>query len=701
MNPERLARLHELARAHGVQLSYADMRGQQQPASPEMLSATLNSMGVPASGDKEIAESLKQAQARRWIQGIEPVVVAWDRKPFSIDVRVPTRLRGKAIRCVLRLEGGQEKVTSLNLRSASSETVRVNGVGYFTAQLPLPALPFGYHHLELELGNRRVRSLLISAPTKSYSKPGVREWGIFLPLYAAHSKESWGAGNFSDWEKLCAWTASHGSKLGGTLPLLAAFLDQPACDPSPYSPASRLFWNEFYLDIPRVPEFASCPEAQKLAGSIAFQKRLADFRKNPLIDYQSQWAVRRSILEILARFFFDRASARRSAFEQFLTNRPEVEDYARFRAVCDGQKTSWRNWPKRLRDGELREGDFDPKTKGFHLYVQWLAQEQMDQLVARSRESRCEFYLDLPLGVHPDSYDIWRERNHFALAANVGAPPDHFFTQGQNWGFSPLHPQRIRELGYRHVIQFLQFQMRHTQRLRIDHVMGLHRLYWISQGFAPTQGVYVNYPAEELHAILSLESHRHRTTLVGENLGTVPPEVNAGMHRHGLSEMFVLQFEQQPDPDSALRTPPAQSVASLNTHDTPTFAAHLQALDISEQRKLGLIPKAQLQAKRAGRRKSNQALAAFLRRQGFLKADSNASRIRNACLAWLARSPAEVVLVNLEDLLGETQPQNMPGTYKERPNWRRKTRLSLEQIFASQDIQRVLKRLSKERNRPR
>src|SRR5581483_12125792 len=191
-------------------------------------------------------------------------------------------------------------------------------------------------------------------------------------------------------------------------------------------------------------------------------------------------------------------------------------------------------------------------------------------------------------------YDVWRERRHFAHEAAAGAPPDAFFTKGQNWGFAPLHPERIREHGYGYLRRLLAFQMRHAGVLRIDHVMGLHRLYWIPPGFPAADGAYVRYPAEEWHAIFNLESLRQRTELVGENLGTVPPEVNAAMTRHHLRRMFVVPFEQRPDPRAALTPPPVHSVASVNTHDMPTFAAHWRGLDLAERQALGLIPLAGL-----------------------------------------------------------------------------------------------------------
>ncbi len=689
MKPAASNHLSDLARTCGVQAGYINMTGKRHDATPEAIVATLEALGVRARSPREIQQSLCGWHERHWTRGIEPVIVAWDQKPFHVGLHLPRQRNTKNSRCLLRMENGTEKILPIIPKHQKLlAEARVNGRDYVAIQVALPALPLGYHHLELEVGNQTHRSLIISAPTRGFSRRGVRDWGAFLPMYAAHSKRSWGAGNFSDWDQLCAWIGSLGGKIVGTLPLLAAFLDFPTCDPSPYSPASRLFWNEFYLDIERVPEFAECPIAQKLVNSAAFQKRLNGFRNAPLVDYKAEWSVRRKILEMLADCFLEQhdghvpsRQSRRAEFERFVREHPQAEDYARFRAACDQRKTSWHNWPERMRAGRLRAGDYDEATKNFHLYVQWLAQAQINQLIGNCRKRGVQFYLDLPLGVHPDGYDVWRERDCFAIDAKVGAPPDNFFTEGQDWGFAPLHPQRIREQGYRHVIDYLRFQMRHTGLLRIDHVMGLHRLYWIPRGFSPKQGVYVNYPAEELHAILSLESHRNKTMLVGENLGTVPPEVNESMKRHGLLEMFIVQYEQRQDAKAALRTPPQRSVASLNTHDMPTFAAHWLGLEIADHASLGLVPKHQIAAKRAARKTLNKALAGFLRQQGTLKTKADLASVLRACLLWLGRSPAEIVLVNLEDLMLEKLPQNVPGTYMERPNWRRRARLTLEQIF--------------------
>ena len=779
-----------LAALNGVQPSFVDAAGERQSASPEVLCALLHALGVPAGNEMEVRESLRAGRLRPYRQGIEPATVAWDGHCPKVSVQLPAKLAHKLTQARVLFEAGHAE--KLKPCLVVLKTREIEGEHFEERQISLPPLPFGYHTLEITAGDALYRTLVISSPIHSYTEPcdhslsrlahsgskppggrpspspprsggegwdeeaprahgekfldpasrrsaaetdrpsTLRSWGAFLPMYAVHSEQSWGAGNFSDWERFSNWIGELGGSVAATLPLLAAFLDYPDCEPSPYSPASRLFWNEFYLDITRVPEFAHCRSAQSLVRSKSFQSRLRAFRASDIIDYRAQWQSRRQVLELLAKDFFSRSSRRRINFQNYLQQHPQVEDYAAFRAVCDKLKKSWQHWPERMRNGTLRQGDYDESTNKFHLYVQWLAQEQVEQLAAHGERAGVKLYLDLPLGVSPNGYDVWRERDSFALGADAGAPPDMFFTKGQNWGFAPLHPRRIRESGYRHVLALLRFQMRHARMLRIDHVMGLHRLYWVPRGFAAREGTYVHYPAEELQAIFNLESHRHRTILVGENLGTVPPIVNRSLRWHRLREMFVVQFEEQPDPNAALRRPPTRSVASLNTHDTPTFAAHWRGDDLVDRVRLGLLSKAELKGAKKQRDRLKKALVNFLAKHGFSnspqaqfqpnagatspspprsggegwgevalraqggnrlvhgKVKPQAHEVLRALLAWLRASPSELVLVNVEDLWLERRPQNVPGTSNERPNWRRKTRFTLEEIFQNHELHKLL-----------
>ena len=682
--------LHKLAELSGVHPSFIDAANERKTASPEVLAGVLKALGVPAGNEKEIRDSLRANRRKPYRQCLEPVTVAWDQCPAKIICHLPAKLSNKRLHLRLSFENGHVAQMALKPHVLGSE--EIGGERFVGMEFILPPLPFGYHTWKVSAGDCEYRTLILAAPTRSFSEPTAkRSWGAFLPLYAAHSDKSWGAGNFSDWERLSDWLGSQGGKVAATLPLLAEFLDYPVCEPSPYSPASRLFWNEFFLDIPSVPEFARCREAQALVRSKAFQTQLRSFRGSEFIDYRIQWAARRSVLELLAEYFFTKASPRRAEFEKFLRERPEVKSYAAFRAVCDKLKTSWHHWPQRLREGTVRKRDYDASAQQFHLYVQWLAHGQMEDLIRRTEKNGVQLYLDLPLGVNPDGYDVWCERDSFVLEASAGAPPDLFFSKGQDWGFAPLHPQRIRESGYKHVLAFLRFQMQHARLLRIDHVMGLHRLYWVPRGFDASQGTYVNYPAAELHALFNLESHRHRTRLVGENLGTVPTEVNDSLARHGWREMFVVQFQERSDPKAALWPAPALSVASLNTHDTPTFAAHWRGDDLVERVRLGLLPRHQLRGAKKNREKLKSALVKFLKAHGLLKnRNPGPQEVLRAVLAWLKAGESEIVLVNLEDLWLEKRPQNVPGTSSERPNWRRKAKFTLEQIFQDPRLRKLI-----------
>ncbi len=679
MISSRKTPLQRLAEAAGVQTSYVDNTGVPRAASEETLTAILQVLGVDPQNPKEAFESMAAEKKKRVC---EPVIVCWQKKTSPV---VKINLSGeRKVKLLLQTDGIESELKPDLLKNQD---------------LRLPQLPTGYHKLIIEKGNDRTEALLISAPQKLFA-PGedLFQWGTFLPLYAAHSKESWGAGNFSDWKRLGRWLASKGGKVMGTLPILSAFLDYPVVEPSPYSPASRLFWNEFYIDITSLPEFQKSKAAGTTVGSSGFKRKLQKFKTSEYVNYPEEWALRRKVLETLAREFFSLESPRRREFEEYLQAHPEVEDYAAFRASCDRTKTAWQNWPDSAKAGKLPLSFYSEEVRDFYLYIQWIAQSQMDDLLASFGADGVRFYLDLPLGVNPDGYDSWRYREFFAAGASAGAPPDSFFTKGQDWGFAPLHPERSREQHYQYVIDYLRFQMRHTGMLRIDHVMGLHRLYWVPRGLPASAGAYVRYPAEELYAILSVESHRHKTMLVGENLGTVPPEVNESMDRHGVRRMYVLQYEQRPK--GPLPKPDHFVAASLNTHDMPTFASHWAGNDIADRASLGLIPKKEIQQFKKVREQLRRTLVKFLKAKSLLlSAEPKTLEILAATLKFLARSPAETVLINLEDLWLEKRPQNTPGTTRERINWRGKSKLSLEQIEKNNQVVKILDEINSARQK--
>jgi 4-alpha-glucanotransferase len=676
--------LHRLAEQYGIQTAYLDALGQRRQASPEALLRVLQVLGSHVSRAGEARQALRERRQECWRRVLEPAHVAWRGEPAAVRLRLPVRQSRSLMSGRLCMEDGTERSWSCQLADLlETERTRVEHITYVAREVTLPEdLPPGYHQLTLEMDGTAFQTLILSAPRRAYvgptQEPG-RAWGVFLPLYALQTQHSWGCGDFSDLETLLAWTGRLGGGVVGTLPLLAAFLDEP-CEASPYSPVSRLFWNELYLDVSRAPELESCPEARALMRSEDFVAELLVLRDAPLVDYRRTMALKRRILSELVRSFFQGSSERRAVFAQFLRAQPQVEDYAAFRAVQERRRTPWTEWPAPLRDGTVADDDFDPQVHQYHLYVQWLAAEQMAAVADKARALGPGMYLDLPLGVHAHGYDVWRERPAFAAGVSGGAPPDVVFPRGQNWGFAPLHPEGIRAQGYRYVRAFVRRQMDLAGILRIDHMPSFHRVFWVPDGMEAKDGVFVRYPAEELYALFSLESHRHRTVLVGEDLGTVPPEVRLAMKQHGFQRMYVVQYELKPAPEVALPEAQADSVASVNTHDMPPFAAYWEGQDVQQRLDLHLLDEAAYQRERSLRQAVREALISLLRERGLLSEAEDARAVLHACLRFLAEGPSQLVLVSLEDLWLETRPQNVPSTWQEYPNWRRKARFTLEEM---------------------
>ncbi|HEX6230299.1 MAG TPA: 4-alpha-glucanotransferase [Actinomycetota bacterium] len=644
--------------------------------------AVLRALGAPIEGPEDVPDALRERREELARRLVEPVVPAWE-GVGSVLLTLPSGRVPEHVRCRLHLEDGsvrswKAEVSSLHPAPAGEGFLRAAGARAADLALPDP-MPFGYHRLEVELGARAGAASVISAPLRAADTLGSGCWGVFAPVYALHRARSWGVGDLSDLAALLEAVRGLEGTLVGTLPLYAAFLKDPA-EPSPYSPVSRLFWNELFLDIEALPEVRADAAARRLARSAGVRRELERLRAGELVDHGGVMDVKRRVLEGAARALLSRPSARRDAFEAFGRQRPRLEDYARFRAAGERWGVDWRRWPGPPRDGRLDGSEVDPDAVGYHRYVQWAAEEQLGSL------ARGALYLDLPLGVHPDGYDVWRERDAFAFGVSAGAPPDDFFPLGQDWGFPPPHPERIREQGYAYQIECLRHAMRHAGAMRVDHVMGLHRLYVVPHGDPADRGAYVRHRPEEWYAILSLESHRAGTTVVGEDLGTVPPGVRSSLRRYGVLGSHVLQMEIDPDRAPPLREPPARSLASLNTHDMPPFAAFWRGLDIAQRVAHGLLSEAEAAAERERRARLREAVTAQLRSEGHLRSRRPSDgEVLAACLAALASSPAAAVVVSLEDLLGETRAQNLPGVAAH-PSWRRRTAVPLDEAIGSDGV---------------
>lgn len=692
------ATVRELARLWGVQESYRDTEGHLRKASDEALVAVTAALGAPIPETGATSAEIETAMAARrreiWRQVVDPVLVARDGVLRSVSLRVPQQGASGAALFEITGEDGTAVSTAgdVHLRRLSG-MAGVDGTVQVQVQVPVGLrLPLGYHRLEVSAAGRSGSALVISAPSRAPDPAGERQWGVFAPLWALHSAHSVGMGDLGDLRDLLAFVGGLGGSLVATLPLLANFLDE-LFEPSPYSPVSRLFWNEAYLDLRAVPEVAASGEASALLAEA--HRRLAvpgsgGGNGDPgLVDYRAVAAAKRGVLAAALRAL-EEGGRRREALEARAATKPALEAYATFRAACEHFRRPWTSWPQDARQGAFGPGEVPPETRAYHRFVQLLAEEQIQGVGAGTGAS---LLFDLPLGGHPAGFDVWAHQDLFVLRLTTGAPPDALNRGGQDWGNPPLHPDRLRSSGYAYPIACIRHLLAHSGALRIDHVMGLHRAYVLPRRDLAADGAYLRYHHEEAYALLCLEAHRAHggagALLVGEDLGTVPDYVRRAMASRGLLRCYVGQFAIEVDglAGPGLRPVPSDTFATLNTHDVASFAAWWRAEDLDRGLGLGLFGPEQAAALGAERAEAREAVVAGLRRAGLLGGQGPGapgahaeSEVFDAWLTWLGRSPARAVAVSLEDLWGERAPQNIPGTTTQYPNWRRRAAHSLESI---------------------
>ncbi len=676
--------LERLARAYDIQLSYKDLQENEIHARPQSLVAALCGMGVIESA-ADVSDALKHFEVTAWRWSIPPVVVTWEGKRGHVSLRLPEAAALGTGSLKVELESGAELVRDLVLAKAKvTDRATVGGERFVELDVALPSgLPYGYHRLCIDVGGQRMQAQVISAPRRVYASPEGPSWGVFMPLYALHSKRSWGIGDYTDLKRLIEWSGSRGAGLVATLPLLPAFLDEPFA-PSPYEPVSRLFWNEVFVD-PEAPLDGDMPSVD--AGVATEARSLVD---TPDVDYAAVMRLKRQVLETQAAGLADDSEAGRE-MQAYLASRPEVRDYAAFRAAVEKLGPDWRAWRQKQRDGELGPHDYDPATARYYEYAQWRAHTQMRIVADTATSLGMRSYLDLPVGVHEQGYDAWRYRDVFAQGMTVGAPPDLYATNGQNWGFQPLNPHALRKSGYEYVARYLRHYFASAKMLRIDHAIGLHRLYWIPEGATGHDGVFVRQPAEELYAVLCLESTRYEAVVIAENLGLVPPEVDRGLKAHGISGMYVQIFEMTGRKNQPLRRPRADAVASFSTHDLPTFAGYWQDDDLKQREALGLLTPERVAEEQKDRSRDRKALVGRLKERGLVQEETETGQLFRGSTALLAESDAHWVLLNLEDTWGETRPQNLPGTNtEEHPNWVARSAYSLDEFDSVPELTKAI-----------
>lgn len=699
-------RLRWLAAAHGIEAGFHDIWGRRHEASDATLRALLADLGVPADSDADVDRELAATHPRYWHRLAEPVVAVDARSArFEVAVRLARRSPGERIAWRLSVETGasaqgDDAVDALALREASD----VHGIAHELRTLAIPvALPPGYHRLELRAGAASAEVLVVAAPATCYRPPllagHARVWGWSVQLYALRSSRNWGIGDFGDLLELVDLAALRGACAIGLNPLHARVARDPG-RASPYSPSSRLWLDTLAIDVEAIEDFGECDAARERVGEPAFQARLAALREAGLIDHEGVSRAKHEVLRELHAHFRSRHlaqdSPRAREFRAFQAQAGEaLRRHASFEAMQEGA-------------GE------DAQRVEYHEYLQWQADRQLARAAARCRElgMAIGLYLDLAVSVDRSGSDVWSFPGCFAATASVGAPPDDFNLSGQDWGLPPLLAQASRERGHEPFVLALRANMRHAGALRIDHVMGLMRLYWVPRGAGAHAGAYVRYPLDELLAIVRLESHRNRCVVVGEDLGTVPDAVREALARAGVLSYRLLYFQRDASGEFLpARDYPHDALVSIGTHDLPTLAGWWQGRDIELRDSLGLFPdEATRERLRDERALDRRRLLDALARAGRLPAHAGVhldpdalargpltAALVEAIHGWLASTPSRLMMVQPEDWIGALEQNNLPGTVDEHPNWRRKLALSIDELRADAAGARLAAVLARER----
>lgn len=528
-------------------------------------------------------------------------------------------------------------------------------------------LPYGYHRWHGDDG-RTCR--VIVSPGRCYLPRKLHTWGWAAQLYALRSAGSWGMGDLGDLRELARWSSEEHkagmlliNPIGATLPLAEQ-------QPSPYSPSTRLYRSLLYLrmeDLPGIHELEEFPELQR-QGTL--------LNREPQIDRDRIFMLKMNALELL----FQRFSGD-PAFDDYCREMGEsLMRFARFNVLAEHRGTGWKRWPQQFRSPEspavIRFAELRADRIRFHQWIQW----QIDRQLAAAGQ-HLSIMQDLPIGVDAEGADSWTWQDVLAEGCSVGAPPDLFNTAGQDWGLPPLIPHRLRDAGYEPFIQTIRAGLRHAGGLRIDHVMGLFRLYWVPADGGPREGAYVRYPVDDLLGILALESHRAKAFVVGEDLGTVEEGTRERLHDAQVLSYRVLWFEDEPPKDY-----PEMAMAAVTTHDLPTIAGVLTGADLQEQRSLGI----------AADQKSEEEIKERLLVAAEVDEEVPVDEAIVQTHEKLTEAPSMLVVATLDDALGVTERPNLPSAAPDqRPNWSIPLPKMLEEIEEDERVRQVAEAMSK------
>lgn len=678
--------LGELVDRFGISTQFYDWKGRHTQVGEQTVIAILAEFGVDASTPERARAVAQRVRDDHWRRIVQPCVVLRAGQEGRVDVHVPA---GAPVSLRIVGEDGNDHLPWQVDNWNPDRPIDGRMIGEATFGIP-GNLPLGYHELIVTIGTHdadgsaadggihaTATSTIIVTPNRvglPRRMGASRVWGYAAQLYSVRSHHSWGLGDLTDLADLCTWSASQGAGYLLTNPLHAAEV-AGRMEPSPYLPSSRLFVNPIYIRPELIAEYH---DLDQYDASLIESLRTTTLDDDPqaLLDRDRTWQAKSQALELIHRV--DMSASRRMAFTAFRVARGRrLEDFATWCLLSELHGSDWHDWPAELHDphgaavARVRREHAD--RIDFHMWLQWIADQQLSTAQSSGTDAGMPVGLicDLAVGVNGSGADAWMLNGLFAREMNVGAPPDPFNQAGQDWGQPPMRPDVLEQMAYAPLREMVSSALRHAGGVRIDHIMGLFRLWWVPRGLGPRHGAYVRYNHEAMVGVVALEAYRAGALVIGEDLGTVEPWVRDHLASRGILGTSIMWFETGPD---GRPKQPQQwrehAMSSVTSHDLPPTSSYLRGDHVELRDRLGLLTES-VDEERENARRERETWLASLRQQGVLEADEDdPEQVTLAMHTLLTRTPSKVINATLTDAVGDPRTQNLPGTEDEYPNWR-------------------------------
>ncbi len=718
--------LQQLVEMRGIETQYVDAWGKPATIAESSKAKLLNTLGYDTSSDEKIQSQITQDIKSVWLSPLNPVQVVRNTQEINLAVRLPIELVNDDHTLTVTCENGDVLTHQFTPVDQEMTTMaHIDDVEFHEYVVTLPLdLPLGYHDVALSADDDEfARSRLIVAPEACYTpneiKEGKKIWGLSVQLYCVRSEKNWGIGDFSDLALLIEKAAGVGADFIGLNPIHALYPANPnAC--SPYGPSSRRWLNYLYIDVTAIDGYDDA-SVQAVVSSDEFKATLEHARNVEHVDYEAvahvKLAALKAVFDVYDAKYLRKSTKQNKAFKAFVEAGGEsldmlaVYDALQSHLKAEGKDSwGWPVFPQEYKDyynpAVAKFKSANEQDVKFYLFLQWIAAQQLELASNKATDAGMTIglYRDLAVGVSEGSAEIWGSKDLYCTGASVGAPPDILGPLGQNWGLPPMDPRKLYEQGYQPIIDLFASNMASSGSLRIDHVMALLRLWWVVKGDNAKDGGYVYYPVDDLLGILALESHRNQSLVIGEDLGTVPEEIRSKLADNGVYSYRVFFFEQAED--GGFFSPshyPVQSMSTLTTHDMPTLIGYWHCLDLELGKEIGLYPTEEiLQTLYADRHENKQAILDTLHGHGSI--GDNVGRdvnhtgmnreLNNGMQVHMAGGSSALLSLQLEDWLEMDKPVNIPGTFDEYPNWRRKLTENIESMFDRHDINELASKLT-------